>query len=203
MRREVGLRSSPASWSRRRTDAGPLVPQRYAGSLLTSGLAHSFAALQTEAYARAVLTGGGLIARADIERLLAARLVRQGILRQDDPPQFTAVVDEGVLRRPVGGPATMRDQLAALVTACAEPHVRVHVVPSTVGFYAGLNGPFVIATSADHRAAVYLDNQLQGHVVSEPGDIAAILTVWEDVRGEALSQRQSVDLVREVAETWS
>ncbi|MEH0985960.1 helix-turn-helix domain-containing protein [Micromonospora sp. CPCC 205556] len=159
--------------------------------------------LQTEAYARAVLAGGGVFPRGDVERHLATRLARQGILKRDDPPQFTAVVDEAVLRRPVGGGATMHAQLRALVTACAEPHVRVHVVPSTVGAYAGLNGPFVIATSHDHRVAGYLDNQLQGQVVSDADDIAAILAAWENVRGEALSHWQSVDLITEVAETWS
>lgn len=97
----------------------------------------------------------------------------------------------------------MREQLSALVTACAEPHVRLHVVPSSVGAYAGLNGPFVIATCPDHRLAGYLDNQLQGQVISDTEDIAAMMAAWENVRGEALSQWQSVDLIREVAETWS
>ncbi|MGN9807601.1 helix-turn-helix domain-containing protein [Micromonospora sp. L32] len=159
--------------------------------------------LQTEAYARAVLSDAGLIPRGDVERHLAARLARQGILKRDDPPQFTAVVDEAVLRRPVGGRATMYEQLRALVTTCAEPHIRVHVVPSTVGVYAGLNGPFVIANSHDHRIAGYLDNQLQGQVVSDPEDIAAMMAAWENVRGEALSHWQSVDLITEVAETWT
>ncbi|PWU57757.1 transcriptional regulator [Micromonospora sp. S4605] len=159
--------------------------------------------LQTEAYARAVLGGAGLIPRADVERHLMARLARQGVLKRDDPPQFTAVVDEAVLRRPVAGRATMHEQLRTLVAVCAEPHVRIHVVPSTVGAYAGLNGPFVIATSADHRVAGYLDNQLQGQVVSDPDDLAAMMAAWENVRGEALTHWQSVDLIREVAETWS
>ncbi|MFF3867587.1 DUF5753 domain-containing protein [Micromonospora sp. NPDC001898] len=173
------------------------VSLRWYESMVLPGL------LQTEAYARAVLGGTGLIARGDVERHLATRLARQDILRHDDPPQFTAVVDEAVLRRPVGGPATMREQLHALVAACAHPHVRVHVVPSRVGAYAGLNGPFVIAASADHRLAGYLDNQIQGQVVSDPDDIAAILGAWENVRGEALSHWQSVELITEVAQTWS
>ncbi|WDZ82509.1 Scr1 family TA system antitoxin-like transcriptional regulator [Micromonospora cathayae] len=159
--------------------------------------------LQTERYAREVLAGGGLLPRGEVERHVATRLARQGILNQDDPPQFTAVIDESVLRRPVGGPATMHEQLTALVRACGAPHVRVHVVPSSVGAYAGLNGPFVLAQSPDHRLAGYLDNQLQGQVVSEADELAAILAAWEDVRGEALSHRQSVDLITEVAQTWT
>ncbi|MET8257745.1 helix-turn-helix transcriptional regulator [Micromonospora sp. NPDC005205] len=159
--------------------------------------------LQTEAYARAVLGDAGLIPRGEIERHLTVRLGRQGILKRDDPPQFTAVVDEAVIRRPVGGRATMREQLLAVAAACVEPHIRVHVVPSTVGAYAGLNGPFVIAHSHDHRVAGYLDNQLQGQVASDPEDIAAMMAAWENVRGEALSHWQSVQLIQEVAESWS
>ncbi|MEV4658890.1 helix-turn-helix transcriptional regulator [Micromonospora sp. NPDC049301] len=159
--------------------------------------------LQTEAYARAVLAGSDVIARGDVERHLASRLARQGILSRDDPPLFTAVVDEAVLRRPVGGRATMREQLQALLVACEAPHVRMHIVPSSVGAYAGLNGPFVIAVGPEHRTAGYLDNQLQGQVVTDAEDVAAILTAWENVRGEALSHWQSVDLLTEVAKTWN
>ena len=64
-------------------------------------------------------------------------------------------------------------------------------------------GPFVIAHSPDHRVAGYLDNQLPGQVASDPEDIAAMMAAWENVRGEALSHWQSVDLIREVAESWS
>ncbi|GAB4103911.1 hypothetical protein GCM10028790_29300 [Micromonospora taraxaci] len=53
------------------------------------------------------------------------------------------------------------------------------------------------------RIAAYLDNQLQGQVASDPDDIAAMMAAWENVRGEALSHRQSVDLILEVAESWS
>ncbi|WCN84819.1 DUF5753 domain-containing protein [Micromonospora sp. LH3U1] len=141
--------------------------------------------------------------RGEIERHLTVRLGRQGVLKRDASPQFTAVINEAILRRPVGGRSTMREQLLAVATACDEPHIRVHVVPSTVGAYAGLNGPFVIAHSHDHRVAGYLDNQLQGQVASDPEDIAAMMAAWENVRGEALSHRQSVELIQEVAESWS
>ncbi|WBB65956.1 hypothetical protein [Micromonospora sp. WMMD812] len=40
-------------------------------------------------------------------------------------------------------------------------------------------------------------------MVSDPGDIAAILAAWENMRGEALSHWQSLDLIREVTETWT
>lgn len=159
--------------------------------------------LQTEAYAQAVLEGAGLVAPAQVQRRLAARMARQAILERDDPPQLTAVIDETVLRRPIGGRQTMHEQLCALTAGAERPHVRVHVVPASVGAYAGLNGPFVIATSTDRRTACYLDNQLEGHLASAAEDIAVILDAWEAVRGEALNHRQSIELIKDVAKTWS
>jgi transcriptional regulator with XRE-family HTH domain len=159
--------------------------------------------LQTEAYARAVLTDAGLLSRDDVEHRVRARLERQGILTRAKPPQFTAVIDESVIRRAVGGPQTMREQVHALLTACQEPHVRVHLVPSTAGAYAGLNGPFVVAAGPGTRVSGYLDNQLSGQVVDSADEVAALQAAWESVRGEALPHRQSTDLMMEVAETWT
>ncbi|TDB72537.1 hypothetical protein E1182_22930 [Micromonospora sp. KC721] len=96
----------------------------------------------------------------------------------------------------------MREQLVSLAETARLPHVRVHVVPLSAGAYGGLSGPFVIASSADNRTAGYLDTLLHGQVVSDPGDLVALTAAWENVRGEALSHRQSMELIREVAETW-
>ncbi|WP_346257904.1 DUF5753 domain-containing protein [Plantactinospora sp. ZYX-F-223] len=143
-----------------------------------------------------------MLRQEEVERHLADRLKRQEILTRDNPPQLFAVLDEGVLHRPVGGPAMMRDQLQALAKATEEPNVWVHVVPLTVGAYPGLNGPFVVAVDADNRLTGYLDNQLHGDVVESAEEVAALQLVWEAVRGQALPQRQSTDLIVKVAETW-
>lgn len=158
--------------------------------------------LQTEPYARAVLTDAGLLSRDDVERHLSQRMARQEVLARESPPQFTAVIDLSVFRRPVGGSAVMREQMQSIIKACEEPHVRVHVVPATVGAYAGLNGPFVLATAQDQSITGYLDNQVKGGVVDTADDIKAIQAAWEAVRGEALPHGQSTDLMMEVAETW-
>jgi hypothetical protein len=103
--------------------------------------------LQTEAYARALLGSSTLLGGDEVETHLITRMERQEILFREDPPHFTAVLDEQVLRRPVGGPEVMRDQLLHLAKVCAaQPRVRVQIVPISAGTYAGLNGPFVIAT---------------------------------------------------------
>ncbi|MFI7023318.1 helix-turn-helix domain-containing protein [Micromonospora sp. NPDC049900] len=159
--------------------------------------------LQTERYARALFISSGRHTSEETEHLVTARMARKSVIAGDGPPWLTVVIDERVLRCSVGGPDVMREQLEYLIKMSELPHVRIHVVPLSAGIYAGLSGPFVLATSADNRTAGYLDTPLHGHVVSDPGDLVTLMGAWENVRGEALSHRQSIELIREVAETWT
>ncbi|WP_241825295.1 helix-turn-helix domain-containing protein [Micromonospora sp. CB01531] len=160
--------------------------------------------LQTEEYARALLSGGGLFATDEIEQQVATRLDRQAVLTRDRPPLLTAVVDDYVLRRRIGGPDVMREQLQHLVKLGSTlPRVRIHVVPVSAGAYPGLAGHFVIATSPAGEDIVYLEGQRHGQAVDRADFGQEMVEVWESIRGEALSQQQSLDLIAKVAETWS
>ncbi|MFC4022086.1 Scr1 family TA system antitoxin-like transcriptional regulator [Micromonospora sp. GCM10011542] len=160
--------------------------------------------VQTEGYARAILTGAGLFAPDEIERQVTTRLDRQGVLTRDRPPLLTAVIDEYVLRRCVGGPEVMREQVRHLVKAgSALPRLRIQVVPLSARAYAGLDGPFVIATAPTGDDVVYLEGQRHGQVIDRADYVRQMVEVWESIRGEALSQQQSLDLIAEVAETWT
>ncbi|MFI7081950.1 Scr1 family TA system antitoxin-like transcriptional regulator [Micromonospora sp. NPDC049903] len=160
--------------------------------------------LQTEAYARTLLTGGGLFAPHEVEQQVTTRLDRQTVLTRERPPMFTAVVDEYVLRRRIGGPEVMREQLCHLVKLGATvPRLRIQVVPLSAGAYPGINGPFVIASPPHGEDVVYQEGQLHGQVVDRADYLRQMVEVWESIRGEALSQQQSLDLIAEVAETWN
>lgn len=101
--------------------------------------------LQTEDYARAVLRAGAPNARPeDIERGLALRLERQALLTRQKPPLLWVVMDETVLRRPIGGPGIMRAQIDRLIEACAMPNVRLQVMPFAAGPHPAMYGPFHI-----------------------------------------------------------
>ncbi|MFI7573374.1 Scr1 family TA system antitoxin-like transcriptional regulator [Micromonospora sp. NPDC049497] len=159
--------------------------------------------LQTEAYARAMLRAGPLLADDEIDERVLARMARQAVLTRDRPPQLVAVVDEQALRRLVGDRATMREQLEHLLTRGAEPHVQVRIIPAETPWHVGLNGPFVLARLADGTEVAHLDNQLRGHTVDGPNDLASLGRRWETVAGEALPRRQSARLIEEVAKTWT
>ncbi len=135
---------------------------------------------------------------------MAARIDRQGVLTRDRSPLLSAVVDEHVLRRGVGGPEVMREQVRHLVKLGSTlPRVRIQVVPMSAGAYVGLGGPFVIATSLPGDDLVYLAGQRHGQVIDRGDYVRQVVEVWESIRGEALSQQQSLDLMADVAETWT
>jgi hypothetical protein len=54
-------------------------------------------------------------------------------------------VDEAALRRPVGGPRVMRDQLEALIAIVTKmPNVRLQVLPLAAGGHTAAGGSFTI-----------------------------------------------------------
>lgn len=101
--------------------------------------------LQTEDYARAVLRAGMPHAPdADVERAVAVRRERQGLLRREKAPLLWVVMDETVLRRPIGGPDVMRAQVDRLIEATELPSVRLQIMPFAAGPHPAMYGPFHI-----------------------------------------------------------
>lgn len=189
-----GLSVAPflRSWAENEAQASIL---RYFELSVVPGL------LQTEAYARHVLTDIGSV--DDVETVLANRLARQEVLtRAENPAHFVAVLDRSVLHRQIGSPDVMVEQLTALAAACDRPNVRVHVVPATAGAYAGLNGPFMLGTVHD-RMVGYLDTQLGGEPIDDPQQVRRLERAWEDVRSYALPVAESRDMIEKAALTWS
>ncbi|MER7168158.1 helix-turn-helix domain-containing protein [Micromonospora sp. NPDC000207] len=146
--------------------------------------------LQTEAYARAVLTSGPLAAKA--EALVESRMRRAAaVFDKDEPPLTVFVIDEAALRR--GPREVMEEQLDHLVEMAQRPSVMVHVLPLTAGLHPGQAGPFIIATMPDGEDVGYLDDQAAGRVTDET---AALWAVWDTVRSVALPRDQSIDFMR-------
>ncbi|MFI7594007.1 helix-turn-helix domain-containing protein [Micromonospora sp. NPDC049359] len=159
---------------------------------------------QTEAYARAVLRLDPRLTDEDVERKVKARMDRQAILDRTPPPQIVVVVDESAIRRVrAGDEKMMGEQMLHLIGCAVRPNVSVHVVPADVGLHAGLSGPLSLARMPDGSWVGHLESQLGGDVVDKPNDLDTLFERWEGVRTEALSRRQSLDLMKEVANQWT
>jgi transcriptional regulator with XRE-family HTH domain len=101
--------------------------------------------LQTEAYARAVITAGAPgMAVGEIDRRVHLRSQRQSLLRNENPPQFWCVLDEAALHRPLGGRRVMRAQLRHLLELTELPNLSLQIMPFRLGGHAGDGGAFSI-----------------------------------------------------------
>ena len=140
------------SWWQSYSDITPNWFQRYLGLEATATLIRTYEVqfvpglLQTEQYARAVMPlGPRAVPEDEVARRVRLRLERQQVLSSPDPPKLWAVVDEAALRRPVGGPQVMRDQLEALIGIVTKmSNVRVQVLPLAAGGHAAAGGSFTI-----------------------------------------------------------
>jgi hypothetical protein len=162
--------------------------------------------LQTEDYARALITGTGAgDSQERVDQLVAARMERQAILDRDDPPRLCVIMDVNVLRCEIGGPAVMRGQLEYLVEAARRPDIALHVIPEGAGAHPGLLGSMMVAGFADHDRpdVAYLETPLAGWLVEDARDVARVVLFYDTLRGEALPQKASAVLLARVVKEWT
>lgn len=160
--------------------------------------------LQTEDYARAVLEAANPArGEGEIDRLVSARMDRQAILTQDEPPLLWVIIDEGVLARPVGGRRVMREQIDHLLVAARQPKIMLQVVPIGAGAHPGLAGHFVIASFDGSPDVAYLDNALAGQIAERAEHVSRVALLYDILKAEALAPRASIDLMRKAVETWT
>ncbi|MCW2929089.1 MAG: Transcriptional regulator [Actinomycetia bacterium] len=157
---------------------------------------------QTEDYARSVARARRTTMDADeIERRVAVRLKRQALLSRPNPPVIWSVMDEAVLRRPVGGPAVMRAQFRHLIEVAEGPHVTVQVVPFASGAHAGESGSFTVLRfeERDLPDVVYIE-QLTGAIyLDQRSDVEHYLQVVDELSGEALTPEGTRRFIEQVA----
>ncbi|KUL33174.1 helix-turn-helix domain-containing protein [Streptomyces regalis] len=157
--------------------------------------------LQTPEYARAVTRAavGGLDQAADerLDALVAVRLARQDVLHADPPLQLSAVLDEAVLRREIGGPEVMARQLRRLVEAARLPQVRLQVLPFAAGEHIGITGPFVIFSFSrtSDLDVVVLDHLTSSLYLERKEDLQAYTEAFNALRIHALSPEESMDYI--------
>jgi transcriptional regulator with XRE-family HTH domain len=157
---------------------------------------------QTEDYARAVTRRGRKSAPDhEIERRVALRLKRQELLSRPNPPRIWSLMDEAVLRRPVGGPTLMRAQFRHLVEVAELPHVTLQVVPFASGVHPGESGSFTVLRfeERDLPDVVYLE-QLTGAIyLDQRSDVEHYLEVVDELSSEALTPTGTTRFIEQVA----
>jgi len=160
--------------------------------------------LQTDNYAHAVLEA--TVPDPSDERLaqiVESRRARQRLLTDDSPVQLWAIIDEAAVRRLVGTPDTMREQLQALVERAALPNVDLQLLPFSVGAHPAMQSTFTILHfDEDVPDVVYVEGLLGNHYLEAKADILRYRRVFDQLRATALSPKDSVAQFTAIAKTF-
>ncbi|GAB2497446.1 helix-turn-helix domain-containing protein [Streptosporangium sandarakinum] len=160
--------------------------------------------LQTEDYARAILSGEIGVTPEQVEQQVTARMERQSILKRSKPPLFWVVIDEAVLHRPIGSPAVMTAQISYLVEAAQTPRTTVQVLPLNAYSTTGLAGGFAIAQTQGVFDTAYAESAgVMSRVTDRPEDVSVLAYRYEGIRSQALPQRDSLELIKETLQRWT
>jgi transcriptional regulator with XRE-family HTH domain len=157
--------------------------------------------LQTAGYARAVIrVGRKSDTAAEVGRRVEVRLERQQILTRADPPppRVHVVLNEAVLRRRVGGPEVMREQIQHLMAERDRANVTVQVLPFEAGAHPAMVGPFVMMTFLDpgDLGVVHLENATGSLALETPEELRAYEEFWDDIQASAYSPDDSRAFLR-------
>lgn len=157
--------------------------------------------LQTPAYAKALLSASRSLRDDEhLEERLAARLGRQTRLTGPDRPELWIILDEAVLRRPVGGSGVMRDQLEHLLRMADEPNITVQVLPFDQGEHDAMGGSLTLLVLPDGSHVAYTEGAHYGQLTEEPDEVERFELTYDDLRAMALPPLASLDLIRSVLE---
>ncbi|MFF6916488.1 Scr1 family TA system antitoxin-like transcriptional regulator [Streptomyces sp. NPDC012466] len=161
--------------------------------------------LQTPAYAHAVIEE--TIPQLTVEQVatrLKVRLRRQHrIYNPATPLRLWVVLDESVVRRGVGSPDIMREQLEHLIALSAEPHITLQIVPYTAGAHPGLSGQFSILKFTDTPdAVVYLERFTSDLYLEKHSDVRHYGVMYDHLQAQALDPADTLDFIAEVTKAY-
>jgi transcriptional regulator with XRE-family HTH domain len=157
--------------------------------------------LQTEDYARAVLSRHPGVTHELVNSRVAARLGRQAVITRDDPPLFWAVLDEMTLRRQYGSPKVTRDALLHLADMARLPNVTVQVIPVTDKYHVGLQGSFIIAEKSGALASVFTGDADDGRTSDDAEMVNRLSVRFRHLQTVAMTPDESLGLIERIAET--
>ncbi|MFJ4848439.1 helix-turn-helix domain-containing protein [Streptomyces sp. NPDC088733] len=161
--------------------------------------------LQTPQYAEAVLRAGRPHAsQEEIERGVALRMERQALLSREQPPLLWVVIDETVLRRPIGGPQVMRDQVDRLIEACAMPQVRLQVMPFASGPHPAMYGPFHIFRFPlpELPDIAYVESLIGAVYLDDREDVSQFREALDRMSAQALPAEPTRDFLRDARDRF-
>lgn len=155
--------------------------------------------LQTPAYAEAVFRyRRPLYDEATIEKRLADRLARQVIFEKWPAPTMSFVIEESVLRRPLGGREAFREQLLRLIEAAQFRNVHLQVLPTEREEHPALGGSFTLITPKGRREVAYTESYDYPRLITDPEEVRMYTERYGIIRAQALTPRESLEFIEKM-----
>ncbi|WP_433173862.1 helix-turn-helix domain-containing protein [Actinoallomurus sp. CA-150999] len=156
--------------------------------------------LQTEGYARGVMDPNEPL---DIqEARVVGRMERQAILTREKPPMLMFIIDESVLRRPIGGAKVMVDQIDHLIGMTESPCVQVRIMLFERITSVALGGGFILLSFEKDADLIYAESGRLSQLLEDRDTVFKAGVDFDTLMGEALSQAESIELLRRTREVY-
>lgn len=157
--------------------------------------------LQTKRYAQALFEAGRALHDPEMrpDSAVATRMERQKPLEGPDPMALHALIDEAAIRREIGGPEVLREQLDHLLAVAERPNITLQVIPYTAGGYGTMNGSITIVDypEPDTTPGVYLEYPAGGAWVDNADDLQRFTTTFDHATARALSPADTTHLIHQ------
>ncbi len=164
-----------------------------------------FGLAQTPGYARAMHQAGFQDFTPErIDELVEVRMMRQRLLARQPVLEFHWVLDEAVLHRVVGGPATMGEQLERLLDLAKSPNITIQVIPNSIGSHPAMDSNFTILELGGSASnVVYVEGIVGWLYLERQQDLDRYYLVFKRLCDMALNPQESIELIAEIAAMYN
>jgi transcriptional regulator with XRE-family HTH domain len=184
----------------------PLIGMEQSATAITSfGMYFFPALLQSEDYARALVKGiNPKMSQKVLDQRVEARMERQKVLYGPTPPKYRVLLDEAVLRRHIGGPTVMRDQIDRILSLAGEGKATVQVIPYTVGAYNAHDSNFTYMEFGGTKLPdlVFVETLVSQLYMERPDELDRYHEALDYLRDSALNPRDSAKKIEEIRDEF-
>nr|WP_202892613.1 helix-turn-helix transcriptional regulator [Kribbella shirazensis] len=207
----MAQQANDPGWWQRYDDLTPIWFHDYLGLEMAADLIRTFelqfvpGLLQTPEYARAIIQLGRqdvALPRAEVDRLVSLRMSRQEVLTRQRPARLWAIIDESVLKRPIGSPAVLRAQLEYLIEASRRHNVTLQIIPFEKGGYTATGGAFTLLrfNDADLPDIVYIEHLTSAVYLDKREELDTYVVTMDAVTITAAQPRETESIIRRAIE---
>lgn len=162
--------------------------------------------VQTRDYASALIHAVmPKLRQEELDSRVKARMERQSLLHQPNPPLFWGVIDELALQRVIGSPSIMAEQMKHLVEASRLPNVNLQIIPISAQVYPGYPFPFSLLEfeQAEMKSVVYVEGNFGDAYLERLSDVTRCKDIIDQLRASGHGTNDSRALFEAARQRFS